>query len=356
MVRVMANPTDPLENVRRITAQPAFLRQLREATEIGRRLSGYGVASNLDRVRHLFPMAAQRSAINVGTEVTRLLAGSTAVTAWAEAQSASAHLAELMQPKIATPALGYLDELSRRLTANTRVLAGLQMPQLLQQATADSSRGWRLVVDGLTIPAFDLPATKLAGSFAVGTTVSARVLRPALVEPDEADDVIDLDERGSAELVDALSIGDEFRQEIRARLGALDQRLLDRWDGAWSTLVAAGPDGPSQAAHSIQELIDWTLRLAAPTERVMAWRAASGGGSPEDLDKSGNPTRGCKVRYIVGERDQDKAAKLFTSSLNKIVEALQDAKHGFTGPTGPFVIRSVLLNVESFLGFLLVNH
>jgi hypothetical protein len=43
------------------------------------------------------------------------------------------------------------------------------------------------------------------------------------------------------------------------------------------------------------------------------------------------------------------------SSLNKIVEALQQAKHGLEGPAGPAMIRSVLLNTESFLGFLLIT-
>jgi hypothetical protein len=353
----MASPPDPFENVRRMPAEPAVLRQIREMTEFSRRLSGLGVASNLERLNKAVPASSQLRVMNVGTDVTRMLAGSSAVTAWAEAQNVHRKLAELMKPKVLvgfeTPAvLTQLQGLSDQLTAHTRVLARLRMPNVLEQATADSTRGWRLLVDDLGRRQTELLSTSVGGTFALGTSISARIMRPTLIDEDDEDQ--DEEAQHPAALVDAIAIGEQYRHQVRAALSALDARLLERWDGAWNRLIVVGPDGPSQAAHSIQELIDWTLRLAAPRDEVLAWHRANGG-SPNDLNKDGLPTRDLMVRYILGPRAHDKAGKLFMSSLTKIVGALQQAKHGFEGPTGPAMIRSVLLNTESFLGFLLIT-
>lgn len=354
----MAAAHDPFESVRRVLADSSVLRHIQTISETGRRLSGFGVASNLDRLSSIFPTTAQRNVINVGTDITRLLAGSSAVTAWAEAQSAHARIAELVAPSVAMstphiPALQLLDDVSKRLSMHTKVLAHMQLPAVLGQATAESSHGWRVLVDQMDAPTIELPSTRMAGWFTVGTAVSARVMRPTIV--DVGDDQTDDEGQHPTPLVDALVIGDQYRRQVRDALHALDPRLLERWDGAWVTLVVEGPDGPSQAAHSIQELIDWTLRLAAPTDDVLAWRA-NHSEARDDLNRDGKPTRGLMVRYIVGNRNHDETAKLFMSSLNKIVKALQQAKHGFEGPTGPAMIRSVLLNTESFLGFLLVTE
>lgn len=351
----MASPFDPFERVRRMLAEPAVLRQIREATEVTRRLSGLGVATNLERLTKAMPSAAQLPALNVGTDVTRLLAGSSAVTAWAEAQNTHRKIAELMKPKVwagipTPPVLAELQQLSDQLTIHTRVLAQFRLPPLLEQATADSVHGWRMLVDSVADrPSSGLGSIQLAGTYTVGASVSARLIRPTGVDSEDED----VDTEAPEPLNDAITIGEEYRQDLRSRLGALDPRLLERWDGAWTTLLVEGPDGPSQAAHSIQELIDWTLRLAAPPQDVLTWHTANGG-SPADLNDKGLPTRGLMVRYILGARAQDKAAKLFMSSLNKIVEALQQAKHSFEGPAGPAMIRSVLLNTESFLGFVLI--
>lgn len=92
----------------------------------------------------------------------------------------------------------------------------------------------------------------------------------------------------------------------------------------------------------------------APKDEVLAWHRAMHG-SPKDLNKDGLPTRGLMVRYILGPRAHDKAGRLFMSSLNKIGEALQQARHGLGGQAGLAMIRSVLLNTESCLGFLLIT-
>lgn len=356
----MTSRYDPFEGVRRTLAEPAFLHRIRELAEISRRLSGYGVASSFHQLGKVLPTAAQRNVVSVGTDVTRLLAGSSAVTAWAEAQSAQARIAQMMAPGLAIPprtipALQQLDSLSERLSIQTKLLAGMRLPGVLGQAASESTRGWRLLVDRMTARTIELPSTRMAGFFSVGTAVSARIIRPTVIELDVSDDDVDQEAQNPTPLVDALTIGDLYRLQVRDALAALDARLLERWDGAWITLLVEGPDGPSQAAHSIQELIDWTLRLAAPADDVLAWRATHGE-APDDLNKDGEPTRGLMVRYIVGGRAQDETAKLFMSSLNKIVKALQQAKHSFEGPTGPAMIRSVLLNAESFLGFLLVTE
>lgn len=355
----MASPYNPFEHVRKMLAEPAVLRQIREATVLSRKLSGLGVASNLERLTKVVPPQAQLPILNVGTDVTRILAGSSAVSAWADAQNVHMKLAGLMKPLPgiaipASPVLAQMSEMADRLTAHTSLLARLRLPAVLDQATAESARGWRMLIDRLSEqPTVSLTSTSIAGTFTLGTSVSARILRTTF---DDADEVGEIDEevKEPKGLLTAITIGEQYRQQLHGALGALDPRLLERWNGAWERLVVEGPDGPSQAAHSIQELIDWTLRLAAPRDDVLAWHKAKGG-TEDQLNKDGLPTRGLMMRYILGGRADDKAGKLFMSSLNKIVEALQQAKHAFDGPAGPAMIRSVLLNAESFLGFVLIT-
>lgn len=343
-------------------ADPPALRRIREAGVIaagltaGPRYAGaLGVATNLDNFVGLPPGPMQTSMMRVGTDVTRMLSGSSTATAWAEAMAVHARIAELARPKpppgLNLVALSRLEQMSEQLTGHTRVLAHLQVPALLQGATADSTHGWQLTLDDARGNASLLltDTSAYAANVALATAVSARVLRPTIVLDEDEDD---LDE--PQRFVDALTLGNDFRARVRTALDALDPRLLERWDGAWERLLVEGPDGPSQAAHSIQELLDSALRLAAPDDDVLAWHVARNGAADE-LNKDGRPTRGLRVRYIVRERPQDKTAKLFSGSQNKLTEALQQAKHAAEGPLGPIGIQCVLLQTEALLGYLLVT-
>jgi hypothetical protein len=89
--------------------EPAVLRQVREMAEVSRRLSGLSIASNLERFMQGVPTSAQLPVLNIGTDVTRMSAGSSTVMAWAEAQNVHRKIAELMKPKVSiafeTPAV-----------------------------------------------------------------------------------------------------------------------------------------------------------------------------------------------------------------------------------------------------------
>lgn len=336
--------------------EPAFLRQAREFNELNRRLSSRGVASGLERISRMVPSPTQTKLLELGTDVTARFAQGTPGATWLEAQAIHARIAELTrrtQPPGGREPLESLVRVAERLNEQARVLAHLPLPRILAGATSDSTHGFHLLVRESP----ERAATRsvaLGGTFAVGTVLSARLLRPTIVEPIVLPpDSAEADPSASEAAVDANTIGEEHRAQLRAALEVLEPRLLERWDGAWATLAAGSPNAASQAAHSIQELIDWTLRLAAPDDRVLEWHRSEGRPDAEVID--GRPTRGLRVRFLLGARADDAAGKLFLGGLTKTVSALQQAKHGLEGPAGPIVIRSVLLNTESFLGFVLLS-
>ncbi len=212
-----------------------------------------------------------------------------------------------------------------------------------------------MVLDDLastaSAPAFE--RASYAGTHTLSTSVAARMLRPIDVEVIEVDPI--KDDQVAAD--DALAIGEHTRAQIRERLGDVHPRLTERLDGAWTTLALAGPDAASQAAHSIQELIDATLREVAPDENVMAWYEASTFSKKvsEDLFNR-RPTRRLRARYLLrGRPEQAPAAKLFLGSIGTLGSVLQGAKHAIDDGHGPHAIRMVLLTVEAFLGYVILD-
>lgn len=108
-------------------------------------------------------------------------------------------------------------------------------------------------------------------------------------------------------------------------LDGVSPRLAERIEGARLRIEEGGPDAISQAAHSLQETLDWLLRILAPDDQVIPWSKAE---YRIGLDK-GRPTRDARVRYICKQQDVDAAiAEDMAHSLVAMTSFFQQAKHG----------------------------
>jgi hypothetical protein len=143
--------------------------------------------------------------------------------------------------------------------------------------------------------------------------------------------------------------------ELRAQLATIDPELPTKLDGAWERIDNGGTDAGRQAAHSLMEAVDWTLRLLAPEDQVLAWYAGQDPKPEDALDAKQRPTRTLKFRYIVRDRpDKGFAIDLYRRSIGGLVGALQDPKHG-SDTTDPRTLAAVAMTVEGFLLFVVYD-
>jgi hypothetical protein len=139
--------------------------------------------------------------------------------------------------------------------------------------------------------------------------------------------------------------------ELRARLAAIDSDLPTKLDGAWERIDNGGSDAGGQAAHSLMEAVDWTLRLLAPVDEVLAWYAVLEPKPSNALDDKTRPTRALKLRYIVRDHPGKAfATDLYIRAIGGLVSALQDPKHE-SRTTDPRTLAPIAQTVEGFLLF-----
>jgi hypothetical protein len=142
------------------------------------------------------------------------------------------------------------------------------------------------------------------------------------------------------------------RERFRARLMVLGPDLIDRLDGARERVGRPGPDAASQAAHSLVEFIDWTLRRAAPDEEVLAWHTDTGRPSDE-LNRSGRAIRALKIRYIMRDRaDEAESAEMQVRGVTEIMNYLQKKKHA-QGDKELRAVERLIPGIEAALTFVL---
>jgi hypothetical protein len=139
--------------------------------------------------------------------------------------------------------------------------------------------------------------------------------------------------------------------ELRARLAAIDGDLPTKLDGAWERIDNGGTDAGRQAAHSLMEAVDWTLRPLAPLDEVLTWYADQDPKPSNALDDKGRPTRALKLRFIVRDNPSKAfAIDLYLRTIGGLVTSLQDPKHE-SRTTDPRTLAPIALTVESFLLF-----
>jgi len=140
-------------------------------------------------------------------------------------------------------------------------------------------------------------------------------------------------------------------QALRERLRFLSPRILQRLDGAWERVGRRGPDAASQAAHSLMEAIDSTLRRAAPEPAVLAWHAAEG--RPAEELNDGHVTRPLRLRWLLRERPGEAdAARLYLRALGDLVRIIQSYKHS-EDEADIEVVTRLIPTVEGLLIFVL---
>jgi hypothetical protein len=271
--------------------------------------------------------------------VLKLLAGWSAITALHDAQATQRLLAPkfdlLMGGSRAAEQMRHAIGISAHLTASTRMLSEFRRPFTFELPTSLSVHAYRLVIETTPASPTEVEADRVAfaGHDALGIAEMSLALAD---EAEDADQEVEDDAYGL--------MPDRLHVQIRVALANLHPHLVARLDGAWERLSTTGPDAASQAAHSVQELIDGTLRAAAPDADVLAWHTATGL-SADELHTNG-PTRSLRVKYAIRNRpDQTKAARYYLRGLSDVVSVLQEAKHGAEGGSDRFSGSCLLSNV-----------
>lgn len=225
------------------------------------------------------------------------------------------------------------------------LLTGLRPPIEVARPAVLATRAWQDVVR-LTPPIDSspyLPRLDIAGR-ATGWAVHAGVV---LTEQD--DDELD---RIEAEV--ATSLGSRSASnELRVRLAEIDRRLAEKLDGAWERITEGGADSTSQAANSLMELVDWTLRFLAPNDAVLSWHAAES--RPAKELHEGRPTRLLRVRYAVRQYpEKNSSLNLYLKAVQELTGTIQGAKHGLDRNSRKALVP-VAMVIEGLLHFLLID-
>lgn len=211
------------------------------------------------------------------------------------------------------------------------ILGSLASPIDITRPVSNANRGL-----GATIlnaePEGDTDRIALASQTAVGVSETGiKILQPDW-EPD-----IPLEPVGTDRL-DAL-------------LGAIHPDLPAKRQGAWRRIREGGPDAVSQAAHSLVELLDWTLRLMAPDDEVKRWMDADPMRRRELAENSGRPTRTMRAQLVVRDHPEHRPeTALFVKAVAGLNTALQAPKHRLGASHS---LDSYAMTVEGVLLFLL---
>jgi hypothetical protein len=147
----------------------------------------------------------------------------------------------------------------------------------------------------------------------------------------------------------------ELATELYTVLSGFDATVPDLLRGAWEDVTRQGPAAAEKAAHLAVEVVDRTLRAAAPDEQVLQWHKANGR-SAKELHRE-RPTRALRVRYIAREfkdralvaAHEDALAKL----VSEVLESGQGVKHSSHG--GVVIARSMLMAAETLLAQLFLR-
>lgn len=235
-----------------------------------------------------------------------------------------------------------LTSISNLVEAMALSVRDLRFPMLIERSFAVSNQGWdeatRAIVEGRN-PDRLFPLQAL-GRGTAGVLASGILLGGRNEEDETAEE--------SATLLGPQALGDRLRK----RLGELSDDLPARLDGAWERVSTAGPDAASQAAHSLMELLDWTLRIAAPDDEVLAWHRDQGRQADELHDDK--PTRVLRAKYLLRHRPEEvKAARLYLRAINDLADVIQSLKHK-AGNKDVDAVARLIPTVEGLLIFVLL--
>jgi len=292
-----------------------------------------------------------RLALPAMEALSRLALGDSMISANLDAKWASIQVHQLTDAIM--PALQALTrdqirivtQISSLLEHHNALLAGLRPAIEVARPVVLATRAWQ---DAVRVAPRDqtgryLERLTIAGR-GTGWAVQAGV---ALTEKDDAR-VAELEVEASVALGPAAASA-----ELRMRLAAVDPSLCERLDGAWERIQLGGANASSQAAHSLMEAIDWTLRLSAPDDGALAWHAVENRSSKEL--NNGRPTRALRLRYVVRDHpEKNSTVNLYLKAIQELVGIIQGPKHELHPPSAK-ALTSVALTVEGLLHFILVD-
>jgi hypothetical protein len=139
---------------------------------------------------------------------------------------------------------------------------------------------------------------------------------------------------------------EETRQLLRRRLAELDPAIPLFIDGAWHDVSLNGPAATMKIANAVVEMLDRSLRAAAPDAAVLSWRQATG--RPDSELNDGRPTRALRFRYIAHEaRLPEPLIQSQVTSLSALMKEAQKAKHSVA--VEHTTARVFLITAESLL-------
>jgi hypothetical protein len=329
---------------------PAVQAALDAREQLGRQVSnalGSRVLSAINSAEAIAPVSAL---ISISETVTRSALGDSMLTSNIAAMAAESIVAEMQRSLItAQSVLGQLTADKLTLMEQTAHLVVLQNEQLMSlypdveiaRPAALATQAWEGVLKASADSGVGLYVEAIGhAGRTTGWTVSAGVLLT------ERSTGVELE--GSVEEILGPA---KASLELRTKLRAIDEQICLKLDGAWERINEGGTDAGSQAANSLMESVDWTLRTLAPEDEVLAWHDAQG--RPSDEIVSGRPTRKLRFRYIV--RDQphkEPATDLYRRAVGDLVRAIQRPKHHLQA-TNPRALAPIALSVEGFLLFLI---
>jgi Predicted pPIWI-associating nuclease len=228
--------------------------------------------------------------------------------------------------------------------------------RLLGDISGKPFRLWRTYVDSLPqVPDVDVLLTSVTTGGAVLGLLGADVLES---DVDDAEFVDLAVERVESDVLAPSQQGRlQAANDLYARLGAIDATVPELLEGAWDDLERNGPAAASKAAHCLVEVLDRTLRAAAPENAVREWHTATGRPAGEFGDRA-RVTRPLRVRYIA--REAGGAKKLVIAQYDSLIGLLtplhgrlEGIKHASTADVT--MVRTLLLTVESFLAVLFLG-
>lgn len=323
---------------------------------VSRSIFRSGILEVMERSRFTLPDSLQIRALQSGADLARVVSGSSYLSAFASAAEASERIGRLVQTpqwiRFFDQQEALLGSMHRQMLDMSLVTNGLDRylrgviaarPTLeIERPIAVSTRAWDDIVRRASRDPSEVEGLRLfaAGRGTLGSVAAGFALLDEEIDNQDDDDASTLLSR------------EGLAEELRNRLESLHPDLPSRLDGAWERVATAGPAAASQAAHSLMELVDWSLRIAATDDDVLSWHAL--GRRPMSELNDGRPTRSLRAKFILRDRPDDQtAARLYLRALNDLVEIVQSLKHDLEANDVVAVAR-LIPTVEGLLVFLFV--
>jgi|GEM_PF-1882946 len=198
---------------------------------------------------------------------------------------------------------------------------------------------WRTLLEGegTSIPAPISPDRIFVGGRGVlGVNLAAAARAGIAVDVDD-------------DLLSEESAPRELRSLLVSKLRQLDEMLPDKLEGAWERVSRPGPDAASQAASSLVEVLDWSLRRATEGVDLLNWLRTSQLAST-NLDQHGRPTRALRVRYLCRDDPSGDIVEAFVRIISETYSTIQSVKHKGHA-VDPVVVQRLIPTVEAVLTF-----